>query len=184
MVAKEESLPQRLLILDGKCASELVLLPGCRTERGARWAVSCLYAGRKRCQWRWYPPPPQLVDEIQDLPLYLPANCLMAEWSVKAGLLGHWGSDRAPPQYLAAADKWSQLIQEENHQWSLSIWESHINTVHSHVSCVSCHYINVRRTKGTNHHQALAGSRDFQLVKIPGFWKVKSRDFAGSAYRV
>ena len=32
--------------------------------------------------------------------------------------------------------------------------------------------------------QALAGSRDFQLVKIPGFWKMKSRDFSGSAYRV
>ena len=34
------------------------------------------------------------------------------------------------------------------------------------------------------HHQALAGSRDFQLIKIPGFWKMKSRDFSGSAYRV
>ena len=30
----------------------------------------------------------------------------------------------------------------------------------------------------------IPGSRDFQLIKIPGFWKMKSRDFSGSACRV
>ena len=35
--------------------------------------------------------------------------------------------------------------------------------------------------------QALTGSResrDFQLIKIPGFFNMKSRDFSGSACRV
>ena len=32
--------------------------------------------------------------------------------------------------------------------------------------------------------QALTGSRDFQSIKIPGFFNMKSRDFSGSAGRV
>ena len=37
---------------------------------------------------------------------------------------------------------------------------------------------------GPNGIPGIPGSRDFQLIKIPGFWKMESRDFSGSAYRV
>ena len=37
---------------------------------------------------------------------------------------------------------------------------------------------------GPSGMPGIPGSRDFQSVKIPGFWKMKSRDFLGSAWRV
>ena len=37
---------------------------------------------------------------------------------------------------------------------------------------------------GPNGIPGIPGSRDFELIKIPGFLIIKSRDFSGSACRV
>ena len=44
--------------------------------------------------------------------------------------------------------------------------------------------IGVHWWPGPNGIPGIPGSRDFELIKIPGFFIMKSRDFSGSAWRV
>ena len=53
----------------------------------------------------------------------------------------------------------------------------------------TCHLCHVHKNvygcwSGPNGIPEIPGSRDFQSIKIPGFFNMKSRDFSGSACRV
>ena len=108
------------------------------------------------------------------------------DW-LKSSSISTWQTPSPPPcrqpMVLTYVSRWAgcewswKVLPSWWHTWggaffvSLVVWSNRSSNVYSGLL-------------QTRSRQALTGSRDFQLIKIPGFLIMKSRDFLGFAWRV